>query len=134
MHDIMIGDSRVLYQYLAGKKRRINFNLQEAIIPAKSEDILLIQIADILAASICYAIKNEKTEFWQMIVKNTTSSFINDNSILPLNLLSDVSISNRDIYLSLMYELSKKTNKSKKIQEIYKYSYLYYENNKILEP
>ena len=69
-----------------------------------------------------------------MIIKNTASSFINDNSILPLNLISDVSISNRDIYLELMYELSRKTNKSKKIQEIYKYSYLYLLNNKILEP
>lgn len=134
MHNIMIGDERVLYQYLAGKKLRINFNLQEAIIPAKSKDILSIQIADILAASICYAVKNEKTEFGQMIIKNTASSFINDNSILPLNLISDVSISNRDIYLRLMYELSRKTNKSKKIQEIYKYSYLYLLNNKILEP
>ena len=130
----MIGDERVLYQYLAGKKLKINFNLQGAIIPAKSKDILSIQIADILAASICYAVKNEKTEFGQMIIKNTASSFINDNSILPLNLISDVSISNRDIYLELMYELSRKTNKSKKIQEIYKYSYLYLLNNKILEP
>ena len=69
-----------------------------------------------------------------MIIKNTASSFINDNSILPLNLISDVSSSNSDIYLRLMYELSRKTNKSKKIQEIYKYSYLYLLNNQILEP
>jgi hypothetical protein len=127
-----VGDTRLLFQELAGKKIRLNFNLEEPISLVPSSSYVSIQIADILASSICFAIKNEDTKIGKELLELSSSSFMYDNSVLPLSLLNDYSKIESELHFRLMYELSRKINKERKLEKIRMHSLMILHSKKLI--
>jgi len=105
-----IGDTRTIYIDLLNNKSRINYNLKEEIRLCKSDEHISLQIADVLAASISYAIKyNDKN-----LLQNTENCYLFENSIFP----KQYDENELAIYYKIMHELSKRKSKTKIIEKV----------------
>ncbi|GMO32536.1 MAG: hypothetical protein Ta2B_13400 [Termitinemataceae bacterium] len=118
-----VGDARILYQNLIGKKMRINFNLLEPVKLVQSSNHISIQIADVLVSSIYYALLHQEKKFSQDIFKISSNGFIYDNSVMPANIFADYPMRIQEMHFWLMKELSRKTNKDKKIDAIARHDF-----------
>jgi hypothetical protein len=118
-----VGDKRILYNDLLGRKIRFNFNLAKPIEFKNSKTCLSIQLADCLVSSIYYAMLHKDEAFSKKILQVSDVAFDGEHSILPVagNTFSDHEAS---LNFSLLQELSRKTTVEKKYEIIRKYSFV----------
>jgi hypothetical protein len=119
-----IGDKRILYNDLLGKKMRFNFNLAKQIEFKNSTNCLSIQITDCLVSSIYYAMLHKNEAFSKNILQLSDVAFDGEHSVLPVangNVFSDNETS---LNLHLLKELSRKITMEKKYEIIRKYSFM----------
>jgi hypothetical protein len=118
-----VGDRRILYNELLGYKMRFNFNLADTAKLIDSKDSVSIQIADGIVSSIYYSLVNPTEPFSQEIIRLSDVAFDGDHSVCPST--RNTNFSDEEIQLNfwLMKELSRKTDKTKKINAIKEYAF-----------
>jgi hypothetical protein len=118
-----VGDKRILYNDLLGFRMRSNFNLAEPAKLIDSKDSVSIQIADCLVSSIYYSLVNPTEPFSQEIMKLADVAFDGDHSVCPSMRNSSFSEEEIQLHFWLMKELSRKTDKTKKMNAIREYAF-----------
>lgn len=111
-----IGDKRILYNDLLGKKMRFNFNLAKPIEFKNSKNCLSIQLTDCLVSSIYYAMLHENEAFSKKILQLSDAAFDGEHSVLPVANNNAFSDNETSLNLHLLQELSRKTTLEKNMR------------------
>lgn len=81
----MVGCTEKRYVQFGDRKFPITFNLHEPIHLVESKEHAGIQIADILAGAVCYAMKDPKGDSWsrRLLWSAVEHNVIHEDSVLP---------------------------------------------------
>ena len=76
-----IGDERDVYTELMGSKTRLTFNMKESLHFGSSHDLIGLQLADLFASTLNFALKNKEHEFSKYIFNELSLNIIGEFSV-----------------------------------------------------
>lgn len=103
--DAMTGSEDDKFIYVGHKKKLITFNLAEPIILSDSKETFGIQIADVVSASVVYALNEENDDPFALEIREIFPELLSKYNIMPDNSYVDLTHTKTQLNAILLTEL-----------------------------